>query len=278
MRREARIIDAARQIREIDPGIGGYKLWLMMKQMFCNDRVPCRDIFYRLLAANGMQLPRPKPRHTTNSNHHYHKYLNLIRSFIPTGPNQLWVADITYIELEEGCCYLHLITDAYSHKILGWCLSDTLEAKYTIMALLMAIDRCGQSDLTGLIHHSDRGSQYCSNEYTSILKELGIRISMTEDYKPTDNAIAERVNGIIKTEVLYRIKHPANRKEASKRISEFITFYNARRPHMSIGYQTPEEAHEQTGEQERKWKKYYEGSCICQENVVSLHPETPPDQ
>lgn len=278
MRREARVIDAARQIREIDPGIGGYKLWLMMKQMFCNDRVPCRDIFYRLLAANGMQLPRPKPRHTTNSNHHYHKYLNLIRGFIPTGPNQLWVADITYVELEEGCCYLHLITDAYSHKILGWCLSDTLEAKYTIMALLMAVEKCGQSDLTGLIHHSDRGSQYCSTEYTSILKKLGVRISMTEDYKPTDNAIAERVNGIIKTEVLYRIKRPANHKEASERISEFITFYNARRPHMSIGYQTPEEAHEQTGEQERKWRKYYDDSCKCQENVVSLHPEMPPNR
>lgn len=278
MRREARVIDAARQIREIDPGIGGYKLWLMMKQMFCNDRVPCRDIFYRLLAANGMQLPRPKPRHTTNSNHHYHTYLNLIRGFIPTGPNQLWVADITYVELEEGCCYLHLITDAYSHKILGWCLSDTLEAKYTIMALLMAVEKCGQSDLTGLIHHSDRGSQYCSTEYTSILKELGVRISMTEDYKPTDNAIAERVNGIIKTEVLYRIKRPANHKEATERISEFITFYNARRPHMSIGYQTPEEAHEQTGEQERKWRKYYDDSCKCQENVVSLHPEMPPNR
>lgn len=276
MRREARIIDAARQIREIDPGIGGYKLWLMMKQMFMNDRVPCRDNFYRLLAANGMQLPRPKPRHTTNSNHHYHKYLNLIRCFVPTGPNQLWVADITYIDLEEGCCYLHLITDAYSHKILGWCLSDTLEAKYTIMALLMAVERCGQSDLTGLIHHSDRGSQYCSNEYTYILKELGACISMTEDYKPTDNAIAERVNGIIKTEVLYRIKRPKDRLEAYKKIDEFIAFYNVRRPHMSIGNQTPEEVHKQTGEQERKWKNNYDRSCICQEKVVSLHSETTP--
>jgi len=119
------VIDAARHIRRLDPGIGGYKLWLMIKNMFRDDWVPGRDKFYALLQAYGLGLPRPKTRHTTNSNHHYHKYKNLITGFVPLSANQLWVSDITYIDLEDGCCYLHLVTDAYSHKIIGWCLSPT---------------------------------------------------------------------------------------------------------------------------------------------------------
>lgn len=249
------MIDAAREIRKQDPGISGYKIWLMLKRMFENDWVPGRDSFYRLMESYGLQLPRPKPRHTTNSNHRYHKYKNLIIGHIPTSANQLWVADITYIDLDKDCCYLHLLTDAYSHKIVGWCLSPTLEACYTIEALQMALQDCNQSDLSGLIHHSDRGSQYCSYAYTEILKELGVQISMTEDYKPTDNAIAERVNGIIKTEVIYREKRFKDMSEAYNRISEFIRFYNEQRPHMSIGYQTPNAVHEQTGEQKRMWKR-----------------------
>jgi len=256
LRRESRIIDAAREIRKQDPGISGYKIWLMLNRMFASEWVPGRDRFYRMMNSYGLRLPRPKPRTTTDSNHRYHKYKNLIKGFIPTAANQLWVADITYIDLEEmDCCYLHLLTDAYSHKIIGWCLAPTLESIFTIAALKMAITECRQSDLSGLIHHSDRGTQYCSTAYTDILKELGIRISMTEDYKPTDNAIAERVNGIIKTEVIYREKRFKTMKEAHERISCFITFYNEQRPHMSIGYQTPNEAHQQTGEQKRMWKK-----------------------
>ena len=118
--------------------------------------------------------------------------------------SQLWVSDITYIDLVDDCCYLHLVTDAYSHKIVGWCLSETLEAEYTLGALRMAIGQATADELKGLIHHSDRGVQYCCNAYTDELKKYGVRISMTEDYKPTDNAIAERVNGILKTEVIYR--------------------------------------------------------------------------
>ena len=126
--------------------------------------------------------------------------------------NRLWVADITYIALSEGdVCYLHLITDAYSHMIVGWALADTLKAAVSMQALQMAIDQavamCGSEVLTGLIHHSDRGVQYCCDAYVSMLKEHGITISMTEDYKPTDNAIAERFNGILKVESVY----PQNR-------------------------------------------------------------------
>ena len=153
-----------------------------------------------MLDARGLQLPRPKPRRTTNSNHRFRKHKNLIRGFVPQAANQLWSADITYIDTEADVCYLHVVTDSYSHEILGWCIADTLEAKYTLEALQMAVRNCGQSDLTGLIHHSDRGCQYCCNEYTAYLNSLGARISMTEDYKPTDNAVAERINGIIKSE------------------------------------------------------------------------------
>jgi len=222
--------------------------------MFQNDWVPGRDAFLRIMHEFGLTLQRPKPRHTTNSNHRYRKYKNLIKGFVPTRPNQLWVSDITYIDLAIGCCYLHLVTDAYSHKIIGWCLSPTLEAKYTIEALQMAMEQATEEEMNHLIHHSDRGVQYCSNAYTDLLKEHKVEISMTEDYKPTDNAIAERVNGILKTEVIYREQRFKTIDDARDRISGFIRFYNDKRPHSSIGYNVPSEAHRQTGEQQRMWK------------------------
>jgi transposase InsO family protein len=251
--RVMRIVDAVRQIRQMDPGIGYYKLWLMMKRMFQCDWVPGRDAFLQLLRDFQLMQKRPKPRHTTNSNHRYHKYKNLIRGFVPTGPNQLWVSDITYIDLVDGCCYLHLVTDAYSHKIVGWRLSETLEAQYTLEALRMAISQATADELHHLIHHSDRGVQYCCNAYTDELKRYGIRISMTEDYKPTDNAIAERVNGILKTEVIYREHRFKSLQDALERIQRFILFYNEQRPHSSIGMKVPSQAHSEYGPQIRMW-------------------------
>ena len=121
---ERRVIEAVRAIRDEDPGIGGYKLWLMLIDMFGRSFVPGRDRFFVLLRRKGLMLPKPKPRHTTDSNHRYHKYKNLIKDIVPSAANQLWVADITYISLAGGdVCYLHLITDAYSHKIVGWSLA-----------------------------------------------------------------------------------------------------------------------------------------------------------
>ena len=249
-----RIVDAVKVIREQDPGIGYYKLWLMMNRMFLCGWVPGRDSFLRLLRNFHLMQKRPKPRHTTNSNHRYRRYKNLIRGFVPTRANQLWVSDITYIDLVDDCCYLHLVTDAYSHKIVGWCLSETLEAEYTLGALRMAIGQATADELKGLIHHSDRGLQYCCNAYTDELKKYGIRISMTEDYKPTDNAIAERVNGILKTEVIYRERRFKTYQDALERISGFILFYNDTRPHYSIGMKTPSEVHTQIGPQKVMWK------------------------
>lgn len=238
----------------MDPGIGYYKLWLMLKKMFVQNWVPGRDAFLNILRDFQLLQPRPKPRHTTRSNHRYHKYRNLIKGFIPVGPNQLWVSDITYIDLAEGCCYLHLVTDAYSHKIIGWSLSETLEAQYTLQALQRAVSSASEDELGHLIHHSDRGVQYCCNAYVDELKKHRISISMTEDYKPTDNAIAERVNGILKTEVIYRERRFKSIEEAEARISEFIQFYNEQRPHGSIGYKVPSTAHQEQGIQRRMWK------------------------
>ena len=274
---ERRIIEAVREIRMEDPRIGGYKLWLMLISMFGREYVPGRDRFFVILRRKRLILPKPKPRHTTNSNHRYHKWKNLIKNYMPMEANRLWVADITYIALSDGnVCYLHLITDAYSHKIVGWALAETLQAAVSMQALQMAIDQAvalrGSDDLTGLIHHSDRGVQYCCDAYVAMLKEHGITISMTEDYKPTDNAIAERFNGILKVESVYPQRQLPTFEYARNFIPRFIQFYNHRRPHMSIGYKAPAVAHMEQGEQKKMWKKtfYAQKNVSNEKNSVSL--------
>lgn len=275
---ERNVIDAVLEIRSEDPGIGGYKLWLMLISMFGRDFVPGRDCFFAILRRRGLILPKPKPRHTTNSNHRYHKWKNLIAGFRPLAANQLWVADITYIPLANGdVCYLHLITDAYSRKIVGWALADTLKAAISLKALGMAIDQAaemkGSRMLAGLVHHSDRGVQYCCDAYVNVLKAHGIGISMTEDYKPTDNAIAERINGIIKAESIYRQKRLLSLEYAHQLTARFISFYNNSRPHMSIGYKTPAMAHLETGLQQKRWKnKIYKKKENGKENKALTLP------
>lgn len=261
--RERAIVEMAQSIREEDSGIGRYKMWRMIQDAYNPDWMPGRDAFFHIMDRHGMTLKRPKPRHTTNSNHRYHRYKNLTIGLPLTHSNQLWVSDITYIDIAGDSNYLHLVTDAYSHKIIGWCLAESLSAKHTLVALRMAIAQAGRADLSGLIHHSDRGVQYCCNAYVEELTLHNISISMTEDYKPTDNAIAERVNGIIKQELIYRRKQFVSFDDAYEAIDKFITFYNNSRPHMSIGYQTPTIAHQQEGVQQRQWKSYYER---CQQN------------
>lgn len=278
---ERRVIASVRAIRTEDPRIGGYKLWLMLIGMYGREHVPGRDRFFVMLRRRGLMLPKPKPRHTTNSNHRYRKWKNLIKDFTPMEANQLWVADITYIALADGdVCYLHLITDAYSRKIVGWALADTLKATVSMQALQMAIDQAaamrGSDMLAGLIHHSDRGVQYCCDAYVSMLKKHGIAISMTEDYKPTDNAIAERFNGILKVESVYPQKQLPTLEHAQRLIPRFINFYNNARPHMSIGYKMPAVAHMEQGEQKKMWKKriYRQNKDIDENNGISLPSPT----
>ena len=278
---ERKLIDAVTEIRSEDPGIGGYKLWLMLTALFGRGFVPGRDRFFVLLRRKGLMLPKPKPRHTTNSNHRYHKWKNLAKGLVPGAANELWVADITYIALEGGeVCYLHLITDAYSHKIVGWALARTLRAAVSMEALRMAIGQAramnGGKSLKGLVHHSDRGVQYCCDAYVEMLKAYGITISMCEDYKPTDNAVAERVNGIIKVESVYRQKRLPSFEHAQRLISRYIHFYNYRRPHMSIGYKTPAVVHLEQGEQRKAWKNkiYPQKQTGIEKNAVSLQART----
>ena len=266
-----------REIREEDPRIDGHKLWLMLCDIYGRDKMMGRDSFLTLLRRHALMLPAPKARCTTNSNHRYHKWKNLIKDFVPMAANQLWVADITYIAVGNGdVCYLHLITDAYSHKIIGWVLADTLRAAITKEALEQAISQAGDILPDTLIHHSDRGVQYCCDEYVKTLRKHHIRISMTEDSNPTDNAIAERANGIIKGESVYPRETFNSIEHARNVIGRYIHCYNYRRPHMSIGYKVPALAHMETGPQKKMWKNKIckKKECINANNEIPLLSQT----
>ena len=252
--RENQWIQVAKEIRCQAPGVGSIKLHKQLSEIFGAEHMIGRDAFIKLLRKKKMVLPAPKPRHTTNSNHRFRKYKNLIKGIQLNRPNQLWVADITYIDTQVGFTYLHIITDAYSRRIMGWKLAETLKAEHTLEALRMAISYAGKNNLTDLIHHSDRGVQYCSTDYVNELKTYDINISMTEDSKPTDNAIAEKVNGIIKQELIYRLKLVKDIKELEVKLFSFIEYYNIRRPHMSLGMQAPDKVYLQSGQQNRLWK------------------------
>lgn len=247
------------EYRKANPGLGCAKLYLIVKRLFDeNDNMPGRDAFIELLRKNGLMVRLKRRRHykTTDSRHHYRKYPNLIADVVPSRPNEIWVSDITYVETDEGVCYLSLITDAYSHKIVGWAVGPTLETIYPLEALKMALSAIDNATAKQLIHHSDRGCQYCSNEYVAELKRRGVSISMTQSGDPLENAVAERANGILKVEWLYKMAI-ATRDECRSVLERIIRFYNTERPHMSIGMQTPEVVHQQEGFQQRCWKNNY---------------------
>ena len=229
---EAEVITTVKEIRGQAPGIGAYKLFLMLRELY-PEEMKGRDWFYRLMHENDLMLKPMRRRHTPKSNHNYRKYKNLAKGMVMERANQLWVADITYIDTDTGVVYLHLLTDAFTHEIIGWTLSDSLVASNTVAALDMGIQNVGHLGLEGLVHHSDRGVQYCCNQYVEHLRGINATISMTEDYKPTDNAIAERVNGIIKQEWLYKMKRPHDLEEARRLMTDIIEFYNTKRPHRS---------------------------------------------
>ena len=219
-----------------------------------------RDALFDLLAANGLLVKRRKRRiQTTFSSHWLRKYPNLIRDFIPKGINQLWVSDITYWKIRTGDhIYISLITDAHSRKIVGYNVAKTMEAIESVAALHMAIAALdGAARPKQLIHHSDRGIQYCSGKYVKLLQDNEIKISMTENGDPLENAIAERVNGIIKDEYL-NFYNTHTLDEAKKQLIKAITLYNNGRPHMSISNQTPNKVHSSNqNNYQRLWKNYY---------------------
>jgi transposase InsO family protein len=197
-----------------------------------------RDALFDLLRDLDMLVKRKRSFvKTTNSYHKFHKYNNLVKDLEITHPNQVWVSDITYIRLTRGHCYLALITDAFSRKIVGYDISDSLELAGCLRALKMALWQARPEP--GLIHHSDRGLQYCSNQYVEQLQKHNIRISMTEENHCYENAMAERVNGILKDE-FYLDQTFSNTDLAKKASHNAIRVYNTKRLHLSLGYKTPE--------------------------------------
>ena len=254
---ESIILDLVAELRKDMGRMGGRKLRHEINE--AHPKMISRDKLFDILDKYHLKVHRRKRTvRTTWSESWLHRFPNLVKDLILTAANQVWVSDITYIETETGFVYLHLVTDAYSKKIMGWCLSPSLHADATISALQMAIRNAG-CDLKGLIHHSDRGCQYCCEKYVKLLQNNGIEISMTQDGDPRDNAIAERLNGILKTEWLYD-DHFIGFEDAYRRVAEVINLYNNKRPHLSLNYKTPAEAHLETGEQKRVWKNYYKGN------------------
>lgn len=262
---EAFCVEFIRRVRQKDPGIGGGKLWRMYKKEFGEDHGVGYNRFYDIIEKYGLKVRRKKRRaKTTDSSHDLPTYPNLVKELVPLRPNQLWVSDITYMVIyvnaqtgEYGFCYLSLVTDYYTKEIIGWCVGETLEAKFVMEALNMALSRLDGNPAEDLIHHSDRGVQYASYDYTRLLKKHNIKISMTECGDPKDNAVAERVNGIIKNELLMGTSF-FSIEEVRKALKVAVDFYNNERPHMSLDWKTPAEAALCTGELEKKWKSYRE--------------------
>jgi transposase InsO family protein len=255
--RDSIVVKRVKEIRQQMPRIGTRKLHYMLTETLHKHDISIgRDKLFDLLAEYGLLVRRRKRRRvsTTDSNHPYRKYPNLVRELQVLRPNHLWVSDITYISLKDGFCYLSLITDAYSRKIVGYCLHPTLKKEGPVRALAMALATLSEKLQEPLIHHSDRGLQYCCSDYTTLLENRGISISMTEKGDPYENAIAERVNGILKEEFgLYNDFE--NIEQANDAVTNAVGTYNHYRPHASCDYLTPEQAHQQQGLLKTKWKR-----------------------
>jgi len=250
------LLQEVTQIRQRQPRVGCRKLQVMLQGFAHQHSIEAgRDKLFGILRNAGLLIRRRRSKkpQTTWSYHWLRKYPNLVEGFIPNAAGQLWVSDITYICIKEDFGYLSLITDAYSRKIVGYCLSKYLTATGCVKALQMALQ--SKSGREGLIHHSDRGVQYCCHDYISLLNKELIGISMTQDGNPLHNAIAERVNGILKAELLQT--RYDNFNEATECISKAITTYNNERLHSSINMLTPNQAHHLNGDIKRLWKNYY---------------------
>ena len=235
---ESRVIELVKGERIEQSRVGTRKLYKALQPAFIASGIKVgRDCLFDMLRDHDMLVKRKRATcKTTDSYHRFHKYKNLVKDMNVTAPNQVWVSDITYIRTVNGFCYLALITDMYSRKIVGYDISDSLELAGCLRALKMAIRKA--RPVSGLIHHSDRGIQYCSNQYVEKLKKRNIRISMTEENHCYENAIAERVNGILKDE-FYLDQCFFSTKHACNATKNAVDIYNNKRLHLSLGYKTP---------------------------------------
>jgi len=253
---EKQLIQLVKEKRkELGQKTGGIKLYSELKQNMKTLNIKIgRDKFFDFLRANNLLVPKSRSFHiTTNSKHQFFKYKNLITNKVPTRPEQLWVADITYIKTDNGHNYLAIITDAYSKKIMGYKIDNHMKASLCVDALKMAIKNRKYPN-EKLIHHSDRGFQYCSNEYVSFAQENKLIMSMTEQYDPYENAIAERINRTLKYE--YGLKQTIKtRKLAKKMVDQAVYIYNNLRPHLSLELKKPYQVHLNPDIEYKSYKK-----------------------
>jgi hypothetical protein len=250
------LIQQVHRIRNEQPRCGTRKLLIMLQPFLQQHNIVIgRDYFFDLLAKNKMLIRKTKRSvHTTNSKHHFYRYPNLAKDFTPLKAHELWVSDITYIPLKNRFAYLFLITDAYSRKIVGHHVSDDMKVSSAVVALKKALAQ--KPVETIVMHHSDRGIQYCSNDYVNLLQQNHALISMTQNGDPLENAIAERVNGILKTELISSFYQDIDKAALS--IARAVIIYNFKRRHSSLNWQIPAEVHNQKGPQIKRWKNYYQ--------------------
>jgi transposase InsO family protein len=246
-------------IRKSMPRIGTRKLYYLLSAKLQSMKIG-RDQFFDILRANHLLIHPKRSYHvTTNSHHRFRKHQNIIADLHINRPDQVWVSDITYIGKRENPCYLSLVTDAYSKKIMGYYVADNLNAESSLMALKMAVRNRKDKQLP-LIHHSDRGLQYCADDYQILLRKNNIRCSMTQQSDPYENAVAERVNGILKQEFMVDTYH--QQLDIMKQIvKESITTYNDQRPHYSNYMLTPAQMHQQNKIQMRTYKTKNSSKC-----------------
>jgi len=246
------VVDMVMEVRKSMPRIGTRKLYYLLSAKLQVMKIG-RDKFFDILRASHLLIQPKRSYHvTTNSHHRFRKHQNLILDLNICRPEQVWVSDITYIGKREKPCYLSLITDAYSKKIMGYYVADNLNAESSLMALKMAVKNRNNKQLS-LIHHSDRGLQYCADDYQLLLTKGNIQCSMTQQSDPYENAVAERINGILKQEFMIDSYH--QQLYIMKQIvKEAIDIYNDQRPHYSNYMLTPNQMHQQNQIQMRTYK------------------------
>ena len=238
------VVRFVRQVRLRQPRVGTRKLHYLLQGQDDGGLKVGRDRLFQILAEHRLLVqPRRAYHKTTHSFHRFYRHPNLLKAgpeqVTPVAPEQVWVADITYLPARSGPLYLSLVTDAYSRKIVGHHVHEGMHAESVAMAFKKALkQRRGGGEL---IHHSDRGVQYCSGLYQSLHERHGVRCSMTDGYDCYQNALAERVNGILKGELL--LQSPQDLAQAREMVREAVDIYNLERPHHALAYRTPDAVH-----------------------------------
>lgn len=249
----AEVVSMVLEVRKSMPRLGTKKTYHVLLDELQMIKIG-RDKLFDILRANHLLIQPKRSYHiTTNSHHRFRKHKNHILELEINRPEQVWVSDITYIGKREKPCYLSIITDAYSKKIMGYNVADNMNVQSSVVALKMAVNQ-RKNKVIPLIHHSDRGLQYCANNYQSILNKNGILPSMTQNSDPYENAVAERINGILKQEFMID-KYNLDLSFMKQIVKESITIYNTQRPHYSNYMLTPEKMHEQNQIKMRTYKR-----------------------